>query len=142
MDYFVHIPHNIIRILLYTKILFFFFLRNEKKNRIYFSNISITFYNHKNELNHSSLDTYYRRVLLFDFDDDPLVEFGWPILSTELDGFVSLSGGSLRFSITTNKINFYYKIINHISFFLLVLYVALSTLTESGRCVSGGGGAV
>jgi hypothetical protein len=51
----------------------------------------------------------------FDFGGGPLVEFGIIELSTELDGFVSLSGGSLRF---------------------FVLYVARSTLTVSGMCGS------
>lgn len=43
--------------------------------------------------------TYYLLVLLVDFEPGvPLVEFACTILSTELEGFVSLSGGSLRFS--------------------------------------------
>lgn len=48
--------------------------------------------------------TYYLLVLLDDFEPGvPLVEFACTILSTELDGFVSLSGGSLRFSGKRNS---------------------------------------
>jgi hypothetical protein len=41
----------------------------------------------------------------FDFGGGPLVEFGIIELSTELDGFVSLSGGSLRFSAQNDRIS-------------------------------------
>lgn len=49
------------------------------------------------------MKTYYLRARFEPFvGGGALVEFAGTTLSTELDGFVSLSGGSLRFSVTKN----------------------------------------